>query len=258
MMKWNIDPELVSLGPLAIRYYSLMFVIGFLASEKYVKGLFKRFGKNPELASTLTVYIIAGTFIGARLGHCLFYDPAYYLSNPLKILAVWEGGLASHGGYAGVIAAVVLFLRKHAELDFFWLMDCISAPALFTGGLIRIGNFFNSEIVGRPTDLPWAVVFQRVDPLPRHPAQLYESAGYFAISFILAYMFRHKENKLTNGTVLATAIILSFTFRFFVEFVKDNQSTVSRGLPINMGQILSVLFVSFGVLLLLRIRARKA
>lgn len=259
MIRWNIDPELVSLGPLSIRYYSLMFVIGFITMEKYVKGLFARAGKNPELVSTLTVYIIAGTFIGARLAHCFFYDPAYYLSNPLKILAVWEGGLASHGGYAGVITAVALFVSKHKDqVSFLWLMDCVAGPALFVGGLIRIGNFFNSEIVGKVTDVPWAIVFERVDPLPRHPAQLYESIGYFSISFILAYMFRAKKSALTNGAVLATAIILSFTFRFFIEFIKDNQSTISRNLPINMGQILSIVFVSFGVFLLIRIRSKKA
>lgn len=257
-MKWNIDPELIRVGPLAIRYYSLMFVIGFITMEKYVKGLFSRSGKDPNLVSTLTVYIIAGTFIGARLAHCFFYEPGYYLSNPLAILKVWEGGLASHGGYAGVIIAVVLFLRKHKNIDFLWLMDCIAGPCLFVGSLIRIGNFFNSEIVGKVTDVPWAIVFERVDPLPRHPAQLYESIGYFTIALILAYMFRAKEGKLRNGTVLATAIILSFTFRFFVEFFKDNQSTLSSGLAINMGQILSIAFAAFGVALLLRIRSRKA
>lgn len=256
-MKWNVDPVLLSLGPLAIRYYSLMFVIGFVSMEKYVKGIFQRAGKDPNLVSTLTVYIIAGTFIGARLAHVLFYDPVYYFSNPFSIIKVWEGGLASHGGYAGVIISVVLFLRKHKGINFFWLMDAIAGPCLFVGSLIRIGNFFNSEIVGKVTDVPWAIVFERVDPLPRHPAQLYESIGYFTIALILAWMFRFKVKKLKAGSVLATAIILSFTFRFFIEFVKDNQSTISANLPINMGQLLSIGFVSFGVILLLKIRSKK-
>lgn len=257
-MKWNIDPELISLGPLSIRYYSLMFVIGFIASEKYVKNLFKRSEIDPELASTLTIYIIVGTFVGARLAHCFFYDPAYYLSNPLSILKVWEGGLASHGGYAGITIAVAMFVKKHQEIKFLWLMDCIAAPALFTGGLVRLGNFFNSEIVGKATDVPWAIIFERVDPLPRHPAQLYESLGYFTIALILGYMFRFKQQKLGNGVVFSTAIILSFIFRFLVEFVKDNQSTISSGLPVNMGQILSLVFVAFGVALLLKVRSNKA
>lgn len=258
MMKWNIDPELVSLGPLSIRYYSLMFVIGFITMEKYVKSLFVRAGKNPELVSTLTVYIIAGTFIGARLAHCFFYDPGYYLSNPLAILKVWEGGLASHGGFFGVIVATYMFLRKHKEINFLWLMDCIAGPCLFVGSLIRIGNFFNSEIIGKVTDVPWAIVFQRVDPLPRHPAMLYESFGYFSISLFLAWLFRRKTADSKNGTVLAAAIIVSFTFRFFIEFVKDNQSSLSSGFAINMGQILSLVFATGGVALLLKIRSKKA
>lgn len=257
-MKWNIDPVMVSLGPLSIRYYSLMFVIGFITMEKYVKGLFKKAGKDPELVSSLTVHIIAGTFVGARLAHCFFYDPGYYLSNPLAILKVWEGGLASHGGFAGVIIAVWIFFRKHKDLNFMWLMDCIAGPCLFVGSLIRIGNFFNSEIVGRPTDVPWAITFLKVDPLPRHPAMLYESFGYFCISLILAYMFKAKKADSKNGTVLATAIVLSFAFRFFIEFLKDNQSTISQNAPINMGQILSLVFASFGVFLFLKIRSQKA
>ena len=136
-------------------------------------------------------------------------------------------------------------------------MDAIAGPCLFVGSLIRIGNFFNSEIVGKVSDVPWAIVFERVDPLPRHPAQLYESIGYFTIAMILAWMFRFKEEKLKAGSVLATAIIMSFTFRFFIEFVKDNQSTISANLPINMGQLLSIGFVSFGVILLLKIRSKK-
>lgn len=261
-MKWNVDPEIFRLGPLAIRYYSLMFVIGFITMEKYVKKLFAKNGKDPELVSTLTIYIIAGTFIGARLAHCFFYDPGYYLSNPLSILKVWEGGLASHGGYTGVIIAVALFLKKHKGISFLWLMDCIAGPCLFVGGLIRVGNFFNSEIIGKPTSLPWGIVFERVDPLTRHPAQLYESLGYFTISFILAYMFSLKtkgasKSKLVDGTVMASAFVIAFAFRFFIEFVKDNQSTISRNLPINMGQILSLFFVAFGVALLAKFLSKK-
>lgn len=257
MMRWNIDPELIRLGPVAIRYYSLMFVIGFFTMEKYVKGVFRKLGKNPELVSSLTVYIIVGTFVGARLAHCFFYEPSYYLSNPLSIFKVWEGGLASHGGYTGVLISVMLFLKKHKDLKFFWLMDIIVAPCLFVGGLIRIGNFFNSEIVGAPTNLPWAIVFERVDLVPRHPAQIYESIGYFTISFILYTLFKNKFDKWAHGSILAVAIVLSFTFRFFIEFFKENQSTISEGLFINMGQILSIVFVIFGIVLFKKIQKKK-
>lgn len=247
MIVWNADPVLLHLGPFELRYYSLMFVIGFVLMGHYVSGLFKQHGKDPELVSSLTTYIIVGMLLGARLAHCLFYEPEYYLPNPIEILKVWEGGLASHGGYAGVMIAVWLFLRKHHDLKFFWIMDLIAGPCLFLGGLIRIGNFFNSEIVGEPTDLPWAIIFQRVDSVPRHPAQLYESIGYFTIAAILMAVAKYKFHKWPRGTNLALAIILSFTFRFFIEFLKDEQSQLVLSDTINMGQWLSVAFVVFGI-----------
>lgn len=253
-MIWNVDPEIVRMGPLAIRYYSLFIVLGFVLMSAYTKSLFKKEGKNPEDVSNLTTYIIFGMLIGARLAHCLFYDPAYYFSNPLKILYVWEGGLASHGGYLGVIIAVYLFLRKHPGHSFFHLMDMIAGPCLFVGGLIRLGNFMNSEIFGIPTNLPWAIVFERVDNIPRHPAQLYESIGYFTISFILAWLFKAKNKSWRSGSILSVAIILSFTFRFLIEFTKDEQSTFMHNPSINMGQWLSLAFVAGGILLFWKLR----
>lgn len=246
MLRWNVDPELIHIGPIAIRYYSLMFVIGFFSMEKYVRHIFSKLGKNPELVSKLTVYIIVGTFLGARLAHCFFYDPEYYLKNPFDIIKVWEGGLASHGGYAGVLIAVFLFFKKYKELPFYRLMDIVSGPALFVGGLIRIGNLFNSEILGNETSMPWGVVFERVDLVVRHPVQVYESIGYFTISFILFYLFNSKYKTWAQGAVLSVAIVLSFSFRFFIELFKENESTISEGFIINMGQILSLVFVFFG------------
>ncbi len=249
-MKWNADPEIFRIGPIALRYYSLMFVIGFVTMDLYVKSLFRKHGKNPHLVSALTNYIVIGMIIGARLAHCFFYDPGYYFSHPLSILKVWEGGLASHGGYVGVMVAVFLFLKKYKELSFAWVMDLIVGPCLFLGFLIRIGNFFNSEIVGRPTDMPWGIIFEKVDYYPRHPAQLYESFGYLCIALFLNYLATKKFDKLPRGSVLAAAFIVSFTFRFFIEFFKDNQSTVSAGFPINMGQILSLVCVLAGFVML--------
>lgn len=169
-MIWNVDPEILHIGPFVLRYYSLMFVIGFLTMGHYVGKLFKQEGKNPEDVSSLTTYLIVGMLIGSRLVHCLFYDPQHYISHPLEILKVWEGGLASHGGYIGVIIATLIFLRKHPEHNFFHLLDMIAGPCLFVGGLIRIGNLMNSEIYGAPSSLPWAITFIRVDNLPRHPS----------------------------------------------------------------------------------------
>lgn len=245
-MKWNVNPEIIKFGPFALRYYSLMFMIGFFSMGKYVTHLFQEEGKNPEDVSILTNYLIVGMLVGARLAHCLFYDPSYYFHHPLEILFIWEGGLASHGGYAGVIIAVALFLKKKPSHQFLKLMDMIAGPCLFVGGLIRIGNFMNSEIYGVPTTLPWGVIFERVDTIPRHPAQIYEALGYFLISGILTYLYKKKNNIWKNGSILSVAIVLSFSFRFFVEFFKDEQSSLLDHPLINMGQWLSLAFVFSG------------
>lgn len=246
-MTWNPSPILFEIGPIAIRYYSLMFIIGFVSMGFYVKRIFVNAQKDPKLVDSLTNYLIVGMLVGSRLAHCFFYDPGYYLSHPLEILMVWKGGLASHGGYLGIILAMSLFSKKHKKISMLWLFDVVAGPAVFVGGLIRLGNFFNSEIIGRATDLPWAITFSSIDNIPRHPAQLYESIGYFSLS--LFYMLLYKKKSLHSGGVISIAIITAFLFRFFVEFVKDNQSTLSTNLPINMGQILSLVFVIVGIVL---------
>ncbi|MFL5785109.1 MAG: prolipoprotein diacylglyceryl transferase [Bacteriovoracaceae bacterium] len=253
-MVWNVDPEIVSIGPFSLRYYSLMFIIGFLLMGEYVKKLFQKYGKDPELVGSLTTYIIVGMLTGSRLVHCFFYEPQYYFEHLYEVPMIWKGGLASHGGYLGVIIAVWLFMKKHPHLKFFWIMDLIAGPCLFVGGLIRIGNLFNSEIVGKTTDVPWAVIFQRVDPFPRHPAQVYEAIGYFTIAGILCLLERKKFTEWKRGSILAVAIILSFTFRFFIEFVKDEQATISLTPSLNMGQLLSIAFVIGGIVLWMRVR----
>lgn len=253
-MTWNVDPEIISIGPFSLRYYSLMFIIGFLLMTSFVKKRFVKYGKDPEIVNSLTNHIIAGMLIGSRLVHCFFYEPQYYFSHPLDIPKIWEGGLASHGGYLGVIIAVYFFMRKHPDLKYFWVMDVLVGPCLFVGGLIRIGNLFNSEIVGRATDLPWGVIFERVDPFPRHPAQVYEAIGYFTIAGILMWIEKNKAGIWKQGSNLAIALSLSFTFRFFIEFVKDEQATITLSSLFNMGQILSIVFVMAGIILYLRVQ----
>jgi phosphatidylglycerol---prolipoprotein diacylglyceryl transferase len=250
---WNVDPVLLRLGPFELRYYSLMFVIGFFSMDLYVKGLFKKYGKDPEFVSSLTTHLVLGMLFGSRLAHCLFYEPDYYLSNPIEILKVWEGGLASHGGYVGVMIAVWVYLRKHKDLTFLWIMDLIAGPCLFVGGLIRLGNFFNSEILGEPTSGAFGVVFTRIDQIPRHPAQLYEAVGYFTIACILMSVAKNKFLTWPRGINLAIAIILSFTFRFFIEYFKDEQSHLVLTEAVNMGQWLSLAFVLGGVGLLVKV-----
>lgn len=258
-MTWNVDPVLLHIGFFELRYYSLMFVLGFFSMDLYVKRIFKASGHDPELVSSLTTHLVVGMLIGSRLAHCLFYEPDYYLANPIDILKVWEGGLASHGGYAGVLVATYIFMRKNPSLNFFWIMDVIAGPCLFVGGLIRLGNFFNSEILGHPTSGPFGVIFSRVDQIPRHPVQLYESLGYFTIAAILMVCAKKFSlpRKWEWGSNLALAIILSFTFRFFIEFFKDEQSQIVLTDAINMGQWLSVAFVLAGIVLLFRLKSRK-
>jgi prolipoprotein diacylglyceryl transferase len=189
--------------------------------------------------------------VGARLGHCLLYEPTEYLHDPIRILKIWEGGLASHGGFTGVIIALILFCRKNPDIKFFWLADRMTVPAMLTAGFIRIGNFFNSEIIGHATDVPWAIVFKKVDLVPRHPSQIYEAIGYLMIALIqyLAYRLSHRQPK--EGSLFGLALILGFGFRLFIERFKENQVAFEDGMVLNMGQLLSIPFILAGVMFLL-------
>ena len=190
---WNIDPDLIALGPLRIRWYGLMFAAGFILGFHIMKKIYLREAKRIEDLDSLLWYLVGGTVIGARLGHCLFYDPAYYFSNPIKFIAIWEGGLASHGGAIGVLTGLWLYCRKTGD-NYLWLLDRIAVPTALAACFIRLGNFFNSEIVGHQTDVPWAVIFSRIKepPTPRHPAQMYESLSYLAVFALLMLLYSQK------------------------------------------------------------------
>jgi prolipoprotein diacylglyceryl transferase len=194
--------------------------------------------------------MIVGTIIGARLGHCFLYDPYYYLSNPVKILAVWEGGLASHGGGIGVVLSLYLYKRKTQE-SYLWLLDRVAIPTALAAFFIRIGNLFNSEIIGIPTQGPWAVIFEKVDSIPRHPAQVYEALSYILIFFILMFIYKKRERQLNNGLIFGVFLILIFTSRFFIEFVKSSQESYSTSFWMSTGQILSIPFIIAGILLII-------
>ena len=186
---WNVSPEILSLGPLVIRWYGLMFLLGFSLGYYLMVKVCRWEGMPIEKLDSLLVHLVLGTTIGARLGHCLFYDPVHYLTHPLEILKIWEGGLASHGGSLGVIIAIWLFCRKNPEFTLMWVYDRIVIFTVMTGGFIRLGNLFNSEILGKPTGSDWGVVFSRVDAFPRHPAQVYESICYFLIFAVLFQVY---------------------------------------------------------------------
>lgn len=248
---WNASPEIFSLGFLKIRWYSLMFIIGFISSYYIMRRMYRVAGHPDVLVSSLLTWVILGTIIGARLGHCLFYNPSFYFSNPLEIFQIWKGGLASHGGFTGVMVAIFLYAR-HYKMNFLWVIDRTTVGGLLIASLIRIGNFFNSEIIGTPSQLPWAVVFTRVDSVPRHPTQLYESLTYFLIFVLLWSLYRYTKICSQPGRLWGVALAVSFSARFLLEFFKENQEAFEQDMFLNMGQVLSVPFVSLGLFLILR------
>ncbi len=245
-MVWDMDREIVSLGSFALRWYSLLFASGIVIGYFIVAKMFRDENKPQELLDSLLFHIVTGTVVGARLGHCLLYEPAEYLSDPIRILKIWEGGLASHGGFTGVIIGLLLFCRKYREISFFWLTDRIAIPAMLAAGCIRIGNLFNSEIIGRAADVPWAIVFKKVDMIPRHPSQIYEALGYFSISLIQWTLFKTLKGRIKEGSLFGLVLILGFGFRLFVEQYKENQVAFEDQLSLNMGQMLSIPFILIG------------
>ena len=248
---WDVDRVIFTIvEPFGVRWYSLFFLGGFLLGTYLFGKMMEKEHKPTDLRDTLLYYLVIGTIVGARLGHCLFYDPAYYFSDPLKIFQIWQGGLASHGGYAGVMLACYLFSCKYKQMPFLWLTDRIAILALLAGAFIRTGNFFNSEIVGRPSTLPWAVIFPQVDMIPRHPSQLYEALGYALISAFLYWYYLRQERRPKAGSVFGLCIALGFSFRFFIEGLKENQvPEIEDSMLINMGQTLSIPFIVAGVIL---------
>ena len=256
---WNMDPAIFRLGPFEIRWYGLFFALGFFLGFQIITQIYRREQRDLGHLSALFLYLMLGTVIGARLGHVLLYQPDYYLTHPWKIFMIWEGGLASHGGFAGVMIALYLYLRKHRDMSFLELADRLTIPCLLAAALIRIGNFFNSEILGRPSDLSWAIVFARVDGVSRHPAMLYESAAYFLVFLALYFAYWKTAIIQFPGRVLGTTLATCFLARFMIEFVKENQAPFEDSMPLNMGQLLSVPFILAGIALIYRSRkaARK-
>jgi prolipoprotein diacylglyceryl transferase len=252
---WAPSPEIFSIGPIHLRYYSILFVSGFIIGYYIVSGFFKRENLPTNILDTLLYVLLGATMVGARLGHCLFYEPDYYLAHPLEILKIWEGGLASHGGAIAIILAMWWFVAKYGKqfkFDFLWLMDRIMIPTALTAMLIRLGNLMNSEIYGNPTDSPWGFIFTlRGETVPKHPTQLYEAIAYFAIFIVLILIYKKFLPKLKRGTLFALFLIGMFSARFFIEFVKEPQVAFEQGMSLNMGQWMSIPFIAGGVLLLI-------
>ena len=244
---WNTDPQIFQIGPLQLRWYGLFFVGSFFIGLTISKWMFDREKRNPELLDTLLLYALAGTVIGARLMHCFAYEPAFYLSHPLEILMVWKGGLASHGGMLGVILAFWLFAKRYNE-SFFWLISRMTIPGLLIAASVRIGNFFNSEILGKVTDLPWAIIFERVDMLPRHPVQLYEAFSYLTLLALFIMLYKKLNPLLVTRLFPGLFLLTMFTVRFLLEYTKTRQADYTLEVPFSTGQLLSVPFIIIGLL----------
>ncbi len=342
---WDPDPVAFVLGDFVIGWYGILFALGFLFAQRLVIFMYRKEGKPGRDLDALLIYLIIGTVVGARLGHCLFYDPQIYLRNPLSILKIWEGGLASHGAAAGLLIACAIFARRKKDQPFLWLVDRITIVAALVGSLVRIGNFINSEIIGTPTGLSAGVVFlspvrtvitgsgipvtainvghtdpthtppggivpvqmsfsfppdaistaqnrrhifttlqsllqthpasrihlldigfpdtARADPtgntaititalaIARHPVQLYEAAAYLTISLVLFLIWWRHKSALAHGALLGWLFVSLFSSRFFLEYLKVAVTPIEVGLPVTMGQILSIPFVGIGLWLVL-------
>ena len=247
-----MSPDIIDFGIIKIRWYGILFAFSFVLGYQIILKIFKQEGHTQKQLDSLTVYMILGTVIGARLGHCLFYEPSYYLSNPLEILKVWNGGLASHGAAIGILTSLYIFAQKNKEITYPWIVDRIVIVVASAGFFIRLGNFFNSEILGKATDLPWAVVFHRVDEIARHPSQMYEAIAYLGIFAVLWIYYNKWKEKTADYALFSRFLVLIFSARFLIEFTKENQSAFENGMLLNMGQLLSLPLIILGVVLLIK------
>jgi prolipoprotein diacylglyceryl transferase len=257
-INWNVDPEIINVFGISIRYYGLLFVSGLILCIYILGWIFRRENIPQELLEKLSIYGVIGIFVGARLGHCLFYEPSYYFAHPLEMILPIQSipgggykfsgyqGLASHGGVLGLLIALYFYSRKtkHSMID---TIDLIAVVAVLEFGFIRLGNFMNSEIIGIPTTKPWSVIFERVDNVPRHPAQLYEAISYFIIFTIMMILYKKMRDRLKNGLLFGLVLVLGFTARFIIEFVKENQIGIEDGMTFNMGQLLSLPYIFVGI-----------
>ena len=248
---WDVDPDIFTIPFInhPVRWYGLAWAFGFLISQQIMYFIYKKEGRSIKEIDSLTIYMLIGTMVGARFGHILFYDPINYFHNPLKIFAIWEGGLASHGGAIGILIVVLLFSRK-TSVGYLWLLDRLAIVTAFTGCLIRLGNLMNSEMVGLPTTKPWGFIFTLIDDTPRHPAQLYEAFYCFFLFLLLFWIWYKYRDQLQTGFIFGWFLILLFSLRFIDEFFKINQESFEDSLLFNMGQILSIPFILTGVVIL--------
>lgn len=264
VINWSVNPEVFSLGPLSIRWYGLLFISGFVLGWYIFKWFFQRESIPVTLLDPLLYTLLIGTIVGARLGHCLFYQPDYYLGSWqgfTEIFMPWKGGLASHGGTIALIFAMMWFAKRYGrkhDFDFIWILDHLAIAVCFAATFIRLGNLFNSEIYGDVTTLPWGFIFElRGETLPKHPTQLYEALSYFLLGIALILAYKFKADKLYRGFFIGTFFIGCFGMRFLIEFIKEPQVMFEQNMTLNMGQLLSIPFVLMGIGLLVYSYVKK-
>lgn len=257
-INWDFDPEIANILGFPLKYYGLLFACGLIISMRVLKKIFKTENLNDNAYEALFIYGILGIFVGARLGHCLFYDFDYYSKNLLEIILpikktlnggykfIGYAGLASHGGTIGLIFSLYLFSKKY-KIQYLKVLDLIALVAPIGATFIRLANLMNSEMIGNPTNIPWAFIFKKIDNIPRHPAQLYEAISYLIIFLVVYTIYKTKNIKLGGGFYFGLVITLIFLMRILIEFVKINQVQFEDKMPLNMGQILSVPFIIIGI-----------
>jgi prolipoprotein diacylglyceryl transferase len=248
------SPTFSEIGPIQPRWYGFLFAASFVAGYFITRYMFKVAGRGEEEVEQLLTYVLIATVVGARLGHVLFYDPSFYLRNPSEILAIWHGGLASHGAAIGILIAMYLYTKKKRGMSFLWLADRVVVVVALAGAFIRTGNFINSEIIGEPTDLPWGIVFaQRPDlgMIPRHPSMLYEAILCLIVFAVLWRVYRYYNEKPPEGSLFGIFLTFLFGGRFFLEYLKLDQAAFASGL-FSMGQWLSIPLIVFGVWLMFK------
>ncbi|MCX6351735.1 MAG: prolipoprotein diacylglyceryl transferase [Bacteroidetes bacterium] len=268
---WTASPDILHIGPVTIRYYGLFFALSFMIAYRYFQFAFKKESIPDTELDRLAIYCVLGVVVGARLGHVFFYEPQDYIKHPLDILKIWQGGLASHGAAIGLLIAMWFYSRSKIIPNYMWILDRVVISLLPGAFLVRMGNLMNSEIYGHETSLPWGFRFvqdisaqhnmlgKQVEGCiisndmmfcPRHPTQLYEGLCYLTMFFILFFYYKKRTLKLAPGRVFGMFLIMLFSIRFLVEFVKEDQVAFEQSLPLNMGQMLSIPFILAGIIIL--------
>ena len=264
---WDFDPDFIS-SPVTIRWYGIMFVIGFIAGLSLITKMFKHEGTKSNWPDSLFIVVVICTIVVARLGHVYFYAWDYYSQHPIEILKTWEGGLASHGGAIGILIGILFYSYYVTHRNPLWTVDRLVVPVAFVAGLIRLGNLFNSEIFGHVTDLPWGFYFIRSrewqsicmehgQMVACHPTQIYEALTYFALFGLLMFMYWKRNAGERQGLLSGVFFLVTFGARFLIEFIKNPQEAFEVGMVLNMGQWLSVPFIIAGIWLIVRAMRRQ-